>query len=138
VGDYRYINKLNPKVDIMWHFAIVAKELNCIRHFLHASNELLQLSWVLPYSDKTREISNPGANFLRLRMDACINLGVNYKQVFVRQGSIMKGYITGVVADSCLILWQSHPLLSIMAALPLPMIVIAFGQEQSASRFEKS
>jgi hypothetical protein len=73
-------------------------------------------------------------------MDAWHKFGRRITNKFlVRQGDIMKGYITGVVCGLlALILWQSHPLLSIMAALPLPMIVIAFWTGAVSIRFEKS
>ncbi len=51
----------------------------------------------------------------------------------------MKGYITGVVCGLlALLLYKTHPLLSILAAVPLPMIVIAFWTGAVGIRFEKT
>jgi len=51
----------------------------------------------------------------------------------------MKGYITGVICGLLVfVLWSAHPVLSIMAALPLPMIVIAFWTGAVGIRFEKT
>lgn len=51
----------------------------------------------------------------------------------------MKGYTTGVLCGLlAVLLWPTHPLLSILAALPLPMIVIAFWTGAVGIRFEKS
>ncbi len=50
----------------------------------------------------------------------------------------MKGYITGIVCGLlALLTWSSHPLLSIILALPLPVIVIAFWTGAIGVRLDK-
>ena len=51
----------------------------------------------------------------------------------------MKGYITGVVCGLlAMLMWSSHPALSIMVALPLPVVVMAFWTGVMGVRFEKA
>ncbi len=51
----------------------------------------------------------------------------------------MKGYITGIVCGLlAMLMWSSHPLLSIMVVLTLPAIVLAFWTGVIGFRFEKT
>ena len=51
----------------------------------------------------------------------------------------MRGYITGIVCGLlALLLWPNHLFLSIMVALVVPAVVLAFWTGTVGVRFEKS
>ena len=51
----------------------------------------------------------------------------------------MKGYVTGIVCGLlALLLWPNHLLLSIIVALVMPVVVLAFRTGAVGIRFEKS
>ncbi len=51
----------------------------------------------------------------------------------------MKGYFAGIVCGLLAMqMWSSHPPISIIAALPLPVVVLAFWTGVIGVRFDKA